>query len=89
MEIIADPDARTLLEFMQKNLPTSKLIAISSQLPEIARLLWSDYPQQPCNIIQLGIPKPVQRCPSPQDASESFPGRSGADGGSGVVAACQ
>lgn len=71
MEIVTDPDAKILLEFMEKNVPTSKLIAISSQLPEIARLLWSDYPQQPCNIIRLGVPKPVGHCPSLQDASGS------------------
>jgi hypothetical protein len=47
MEIITDPDAQTLLEFMHENLPTSKLIAISSQLPDIARLLWKDYPFEP------------------------------------------
>ena len=58
MELILDRDLKSVLEFMQSNVKVSKLIGISESLPQIARLLWEQYPQEPFKAVYLN-PKPL------------------------------
>jgi hypothetical protein len=54
MKITLDEHLRLVLEYMQQNIPTSKLVGIAEKLPDMARLLWSHYSQEPFRAIELG-----------------------------------
>jgi len=54
MKIKLDEHLQLLLEYMQQNIPTSKLVGVAEKLPDMARLLWSDYSQEPFRAIELG-----------------------------------
>ena len=45
-EAVIDSELHRVVEFMQANLPTTKLIAVAESLPQVARLLWSEFPQE-------------------------------------------
>ena len=47
MEIKVDSDVQMVLEFMQTNIPASKLLSVVDSLSQIARPLWARYPQEP------------------------------------------
>ena len=67
MEIVFDEDVRMILETMQSSIAAEKLIGIADALPQAARLLWNDYPQEPVRAATLFLPK---ICPSQSTASE-------------------
>ena len=52
-ELLMDKDLRSVLEFMQENVDSSKLFAIADALPGISRLLWGDVQQEPIKAINL------------------------------------
>jgi hypothetical protein len=54
-----DVDAQNVLEFMQRKIQASRLIGVADMLPQIARLLWSQHPQEPCTAASLVVPKPT------------------------------
>jgi hypothetical protein len=68
MQFVVDEHFKAVVEFMQCKIPTEKLIGISDRLPEIARLLWGHFPQEPCTLLSLVVPK---LCPSQSTATES------------------
>jgi len=80
MDLMADPYIKSVLEFMQQRLPACKLVAVADCLPQMARLLWGHYAQEPCVAITLTAPKVPN--PSPPTATESFPERLCVDDGS-------
>jgi hypothetical protein len=43
MEVVVDRDVLAILEFMQRNVPASKLVAVSRIVHIIAPVLWSHY----------------------------------------------
>jgi len=59
MQIVVDSDVQAVLEFMQANLPADKLLGVADGIPEMARLLWKQYPQEPCPVMVLRLPKPL------------------------------
>ena len=85
MELIVDPDVKSVLEFMQRRLPTCKLVAVAECLPQMARLLWTSYPQEACRVLALEVPKTDLAHPSQLSATESAPEAPYAGDGSGVV----
>jgi hypothetical protein len=54
MKITLDEHLQLVLEHMQQNIPTSKLVGVAEKLPDMARLLWSRYSQEPFHAIELG-----------------------------------
>ena len=48
-----DRDLQAVLEFMQSNIPTAKLVGIAERMPQMARLLWGDNQQEPVRPIAL------------------------------------
>ena len=70
MQLVADEHVKAVLEFMQSNVPTVKLIGVADSLPQMAKLLWGHFPQEPCQSVRLVLPKPY---PSQSSASELFP----------------
>lgn len=53
MQFAIDGDVKAVLEFMQNNISASKLVGIAEKLPDMARLLWSHFPQEPFKPIRL------------------------------------
>lgn len=84
MELIINPDVKSILEFMQDRIPVCRLVAIAESLPSMAKLLWDRYPQEPCPALTLDVPKLTS--PSQPNATESAPGQPCADGGSVAAA---
>ncbi len=86
MELSVDPEVQAVLEFMQTNLPACRLVAIADSLPQLARLLWGRYPQEPCDVITLSVAKPVALLNRSQpNATESGLEQARADGDSAVA----
>jgi hypothetical protein len=54
-----DGNVKAVLEFIQDNVPATKLVAVTERLPEMARLLWGHFPQEPCHVLNLGPEKPT------------------------------
>jgi hypothetical protein len=52
-EFFIDSDLQSVADFMQAHLPTSKLVSVADHLPKIARLLWGEFPQEPCQPLAL------------------------------------
>jgi hypothetical protein len=47
MEIRVDSDVQSVLEFMQRSVPASKLVSVAENTLQMGRLLWSKFPQEP------------------------------------------
>jgi uncharacterized protein (DUF2267 family) len=58
-ELVLDQDVKSVLEFMQDNIPAEKLIAVAESMPKLARLLWEYLPQEPMPILVLRLPKVI------------------------------
>ena len=70
MELQMDLDVKKVLEFMQEQVPVSKLEGVADALPKMARLLWSRYPQEPCVSLGLvGIPISSDSLPAASESS--------------------
>ena len=52
-----DPDVQAVLEFIQSKVQPCRLIAVSEGAAQMAKLLWSQFPQEPCTVAFLRIPK--------------------------------
>jgi len=85
MEFKVDEHLQLVLEFMQSNFPASKLIGIAEKLPEMARLLWGHFEQEPVCSLLLSVPKTLEH-PSRLFSSESSPEKKCVGDGSVVEA---
>ncbi|MCU1303442.1 MAG: hypothetical protein JWQ87_3726 [Candidatus Sulfotelmatobacter sp.] len=67
-----DEHMKAVLQFMQENVPTSKLIGVSDSIPQVARLLWGSFPQEPCCFVTLRspLPEPSTVCATPLASRE-------------------
>jgi hypothetical protein len=86
-DLVFDNDLKLVLEFMQDNIPVAKLTGVADALPQMARLLWSSYPQEPVIAASFFIAKECN--PSPLPASECVPVLGNAGGGSVVAEGAQ
>jgi hypothetical protein len=85
MELKLDQDVQSVIEYMQRNIPANKLMGVAEKLPDVARLLWSDYSQEPVRVMQIGT---IQESRGQQSvANESLPAAHCAGDGSAAVAA--
>jgi hypothetical protein len=89
MEIVLDLDVQAVAEFMQSTIPATKLVSVADNLPTVARLLWSHFPQESCHAATFNFPKTGQESRSLSDATESFPDKRSADGDSAGEGASQ
>jgi hypothetical protein len=53
MPFEVDEHLKSVLEFMQRSIPTCKLVGIAEKMPEMARLLWGHYSQEPVKPLLL------------------------------------
>jgi hypothetical protein len=83
MDLVVDKDVKAVLEFMQTTIPTAKLIGVAESLPQLARLLWGHFPQEPYQgaSLEASLPTPSISCEKQLDATEFSRGDC-ADGGS-------
>jgi hypothetical protein len=58
MQIAVDEDVQAVIEFMQSRIQASKLVSVADSVPQMARLLWGQTPQEPCVPAYLMMPKP-------------------------------
>ena len=89
MDMVVDQHMQAVLEFMQANVPAGKLVGVAHHLPEMARLLWGRFPQEPCIAVDLLLPKTEEVNRLPQVSTESSPVQACEHDGSGVVAVCR
>ncbi len=57
MQIEVNRDVKAVLEFMKDKVPAERAIGVADALPNMARLLWSNCPQEPCTPMFLSVPK--------------------------------
>lgn len=81
---VLDSDVRKVVEFMQTEIEAQRLVGVADCLPQMARLLWEQVPQEPVRALQLVVPKPR---PSQSDASGSVV-LADAGGDSAAATAC-
>jgi hypothetical protein len=60
VSIWMDEHLQATLEFMQANIPSTKLLGIAGSLPDVAGLLWGKLLQEPVTAIKLESGKPIK-----------------------------
>lgn len=70
MEITLDESLKIILETMQSHIPTNKLVGVADCLPQMARLLWSHYPQEPFVGLSLNVVPLSTSCEKQPAATE-------------------
>jgi len=63
MQLVVDEHMKAVLSFMQRNVPTAKLIGIANALPQIAKLLWDVYPQENVRALSMNEKLPAASTP--------------------------
>jgi hypothetical protein len=58
MQVEIDEHVRAVLNYMQENIPASKLVGVGDAIPKMARLLWDQFQQEPVLVMGLRDPKP-------------------------------
>lgn len=84
MDLVLDGDVQAVVEFMQQNIASGKLVAVAESIPKLARLLWDRFPQEPCVGMRL-LDRPITNGLL-QDANVSGPALPCAGDGSEVAA---
>jgi post-segregation antitoxin (ccd killing protein) len=71
-KLVLDSDLKAVLEFMQGNISAGKLIGIAEAIPQTARLLWAEYPQEPFSAAALlpDLPEVNTSCETPLTSTE-------------------
>jgi hypothetical protein len=64
-----DPDLHAVAEWMQANIPASRLVAVAGGLAAIAPMLWARFQSENIQAIQL-VGKPIVEPHTPVAASE-------------------
>ena len=59
MQLKIDQDIQAVLEFMQKNIATSKLVGVAEKLPALAIGLWFHHVQEPFRSMSLEVEQPT------------------------------
>lgn len=85
-ELLMDKDLRAVVEFMQDSIPACKLVGLSETLPQLARLLWGHFQQEPVKPLELLLTKTH---PSQSNANGCDPAKACVGGGSAVAADVQ
>jgi hypothetical protein len=65
-----DPEVHAVVEFMQRNLQCSHMVAVAEAVAKLAPILWGRYAAEQVTPLQLVLPKPDQPRQSRSDASE-------------------
>jgi hypothetical protein len=84
-ELSFDEHLHKVLAYMQRNIPTHKLIGIADAIQKSARLLWQQYPQEP--VLAAVLCEPSISCETRPNAIVSVRVPDCA-GGDSVVAMC-
>jgi hypothetical protein len=71
MELVIDPDLKSVAEFMQEQLPANRLVAVANGLAGIAPLLWGQYQSEEVETLRLVSPPISSDRPVSTQASSS------------------
>jgi hypothetical protein len=84
MDLIIDGDVQAVAEFMQVNIPATRLVAVATHVAAIAPILWGIHPAESVIPLRLAPSTPISGCDLPKQscAKESAPGSVDAGGGS-------
>jgi len=69
MKIEVDPDLQGAAEWMQRNIPAAKLVAVASGLASFAPLLWGQYQPEAIQAIRL-VAEPIAGPRTPAASNE-------------------
>jgi hypothetical protein len=58
-DLVTDEHIKVVLEFMQANVPASKLCGVAESLPQMGKLLWGRIPQEPVTAMFIGGSQPT------------------------------
>jgi len=85
---VLDEDVQGVLEFMQANIPASKLVAVAQAVSAMAPLLWGHHAPEPVSTVRL-IGHPLSAaCATPRAATVCAPVAPCVDGDS-VAEGCE
>ena len=59
MELVIDPDVKTVAEFMQCRFSAARLVAVANGLASIAPLLWGRYQPEEVQTLRLACNAPT------------------------------
>jgi hypothetical protein len=59
MELVIDPDIKTVAEFMQCRFSAARLVAVANGLASIAPLLWGQYQPEEVRTLRLACDAPI------------------------------
>jgi hypothetical protein len=79
MQLQIDKDLHAVIEFMQGNIPANKLMSVAEKLPDLARVLWSHFPQELCVTAKLETIKLCNQSPLNATEYDLAPARVGGD----------
>jgi hypothetical protein len=51
--LVIDDDVHAVLEFMQKNIPAGRLVAVAAGISSLAPILWGEYQPESIRAFQL------------------------------------
>jgi hypothetical protein len=69
MYLELDPDVNSVIEFMQRNVPCSKLVGVSSAIQKLAHPLWGHYQGENVRPLSASFDAPISSTLSrPEDA---------------------
>jgi hypothetical protein len=81
MKFEVDPDIQAVAEFMQRNIPATRLVGVAAGVHALAPLLWGRFPAE--SVTLAGLSDCDLR--TPQGASGLFPVAGCVDGGSAAA----
>jgi hypothetical protein len=88
MQFEVDSDVQAVLEFMQANVPATKLVAVSESAAQMGRLLWGHFPKESFDSLSLRALLPSSTSRVTQPTSTEFDRSQSRVGGDSVEAAC-
>lgn len=66
--LIMDDDLKLVMEFMQSNMPASKLVGVAQALAAVAPVMWARYEREDVHALVLSVP-PLTRGSTLQSAA--------------------
>ena len=51
--LVIDDDVHAVLEFMQTNIPATRLVAVAAGIAELAPVVWGEYQPEPVPALRL------------------------------------
>ena len=70
MDLILDGDVKAVAELMQSNIPTERLVEVSTAVATLAPIIWAGYKPEPIQALRL-VHQPITSADGPHTQSVS------------------